>query len=143
LESYRAEKLSAMKIVLDDEDGTLDPVPAAGGGHRSDPELERLSAIVRSFNDHFGNIEWNDADGVQRFITEEIPRLVSEDEAYKNAQANDDPVNARVESDRALSQAMLRLISDDTQLFKEFQDNSSFKQWLANAVFNATYRKSA
>ena len=143
LESYRAEKLSAMKIVLDDEDGTLDPVPAAGGGHRTDPELERLSAIVRSFNDHFGNIEWNDADRVQRFITEEIPRLVSEDEAYKNAQANDDPVNARVESDRALSQVMLRLISDDTQLFKEFQDNSSFKQWLANAVFNATYRKSA
>ncbi|AVM65781.1 DEAD/DEAH box helicase [Dietzia sp. oral taxon 368] len=143
LESYRAEKLSAMKIVLDDEDGTLDPVPAAGGGHRSDPELERLSAIVRSFNDHFGNIEWNDADRVQRFITEEIPRLVSEDEAYKNAQANDDPVNARVESDRALSQVMLRLISDDTQLFKEFQDNSSFKNWLAGAVFDATYRKSA
>jgi type I restriction enzyme R subunit len=143
LESYRAEKLNAMKIVLDDEDGTLAPVPAAGGGHLSDPELERLSAIVRSFNDHFGNIEWNDADRVQRFITEEIPRMVSEDEAYKNAQANDDPVNARVESDRALSQVMLRLISDDTQLFKEFQDNSSFKQWLASAVFNATYRKSA
>lgn len=143
LESYRAEKLKAMKIVLDDEDGTLAPIPAASGGHLSDPELERLSAIVRSFNDHFGNIEWNDADRVQRFITEEIPRLVSEDEAYKNAQANDDPVNARVESDRALSQVMLRLISDDTQLFKEFQDNSSFKHWLAGAVFNATYRKSA
>ncbi|OAV77146.1 type I restriction endonuclease subunit R [Dietzia sp. 111N12-1] len=143
LESYRAEKLNAMKIVLDDEDGTLDPVPAAGGAYRADPELERLSAIVRSFNDHFGNIEWNDADRVERFITEEIPRLVSEDEAYKNAQANDDPVNARVESDRALSQVMLRLISDDTQLFKEFQDNSSFKQWLAGAVFDATYRKSA
>lgn len=143
LESYRAEKLNAMKIVLDDEDGTLDPVPTAGGGYRADPELERLSAIVRSFNDHFGNIEWNDADRVERFITEEIPRLVSEDEAYKIAQANDDPVNARVESDRALSQVMLRLISDDTQLFKEFQDNSSFKQWLAGAVFDATYRKSA
>lgn len=143
LESYRAEKLNAMKIVLEDEDGTVAPVPTAGGGHLSDPELEKLSAIVRSFNDHFGNIEWNDADRVQRFITEEIPRLVSEDEAYKNAQANDDPVNARVESDRALSQVMLRLISDDTQLFKEFQDNSSFKRWLASAVFNATYRKSA
>lgn len=143
LESYRAEKLNAMKIVLEDADGTVAPVPTAGGGHLADPELEKLSAIVRSFNDHFGNIEWNDADRVQRFITEEIPRLVSEDEAYKNAQANDDPVNARVESDRALSQVMLRLISDDTQLFKEFQDNSSFKQWLASAVFNATYRKSA
>ena len=49
----------------------------------------------------------------------------------------------RVESDRALSQVMLRLISDDTQLFKEFQDNGSFKQWLAEVVFKATYRKGA
>ena len=98
---------------------------------------------MKSFNAHFGNIEWNDSDRVERFITEEIPRLVSEDEAYKNAQANNDPVNARVESDRALGQVMLRLIADDTQLFKEFQDNESFKRWLADAVFNSTYRRSA
>jgi len=143
LESYRAEKLTAMKIVLDDEDGLLDPVPAAGGGMLATPELERLSEIVKSFNAHFGNIEWNDADRVERFITEEIPRLVAEDEAYQHAQANNDPANARVESDRALGQVMLRLIADDTQLFKEFQDNESFKRWLADAVFNATYRKSA
>ena len=132
-----------MKIVLDDEDGLLDPVPAAGGGMVAAPELEKLSEIVNSFNAHFGNIEWNDADRVERFITEEIPRLVAEDEAYRNAQANNDPANARVESDRALSQVMLRLIADDTQLFKEFQDNESFKRWLADAVFNVTYRKSA
>lgn len=143
LESYRAEKLTAMKIVLDDEDGLLDPVPAAVGGMLAIPELERLSEIVKSFNAHFGNIEWNDADRVERFITEEIPRLVAEDEAYQHAQANNDPANARVESDRALGQVMLRLIADDTQLFKEFQDNESFKRWLADAVFNATYRKSA
>ena len=143
LESYRAEKLTAMRIVLGDEDGLIAPVPAAGGGGQVTPELERLSEIVKSFNAHFGNIEWNDADRVERFITEEIPRLVSEDEAYRNAQANNDPANARVESDRALSQVMLRLIADDTQLFKEFQDNDSFKRWLADAVFNATYRKSA
>ena len=143
LESYRAEKLASMRIVLDDEDGLIAPVPAAGGGSPVDPDLERLSEIVKSFNAHFGNIEWNDSDRVERFITEEIPRLVSEDEAYKNAQANNDPVNARVESDRALGQVMLRLIADDTQLFKEFQDNESFKRWLADAVFNATYRRSA
>lgn len=143
LESYRAEKLTAMRIVLDDEDGLIAPVPAAGGVGQVTPELERLSEIVKSFNAHFGNIEWNDADRVERFITEEIPRLVSEDQAYRNAQANNDPANARVESDRALSHVMLRLIADDTQLFKEFQDNDSFKRWLADAVFNATYRKSA
>ncbi|WP_231735954.1 DEAD/DEAH box helicase family protein [Arthrobacter sp. YC-RL1] len=143
LESYRAEKQNAMKIVLDDEDGELAAVPAAAGGHRADAELERLSEIVKSFNDYFGNIEWEDSDRIQRRITEEIPRLVAEDEAYRNAQANDDPVNARVEMNRALGKAMLSLISDETQLFKAFQDNESFKHWLEDAVFKATYRTNA
>ncbi|WP_211222693.1 type I restriction endonuclease subunit R [Gulosibacter molinativorax] len=143
LESYRAEKAVAMQIVLEDEDGVLEPVPATGGGLGSDPELERLSAIVKSFNEHFGNIDWEDADRIQQRITEEIPRLVSQDEAYRNAQANNDPTNARVESDRALSKAMFSLIADETQLFKAFQDNESFKHWLEEAVFRATYKKSA
>jgi len=143
LESYRAEKQVAMKIVLEDEDGSLDPVPAAGGGRRAEPVLEKLSEIVKSFNDHFGNVDWEDADRIQRRITEEIPRIVAADQAYQNAQANDDPVNARVEMNRALNKAMLGLISDETQLFKVFQDNESFKRWLEDAVFEATYRKGA
>ena len=46
----------------------------------------------------------------QRRIAEEIPRIVAEDEAYRNAQANGDPVNARVEQQGAL--AMLSLIAE-------------------------------
>lgn len=143
LESYRAEKTVAMRIVLEDDDGTLEPAPAAGGGMRPDPEIERLSSILKSFNDHFGNIEWDDEDRIQRRIAEEIPRIVAEDEAYRNAQANGDPVNARVESNKALQKAMLSLIADETQLFKAFQDNDSFKHWLEETVFKATYLKDA
>lgn len=44
---------------------------------------------------------------------------------------------------RALSKVMLGLIADETQLFKTFQDNESFKRWLEEAVFKATYQKKA
>lgn len=141
LESYRAEKSVAMKIVLDDEEGEIEPVPATGGGMMRAPEIEKLSAILKSFNEHFGNIEWEDEDRIQQRIAEEIPRIVAEDEAYRNAQANGDPVNARVESNKALAKAMLSLIADETQLFKAFQDNESFKTWLEDAVFKSTYLK--
>lgn len=143
MESYRVEKREAMKIALSDEEGTVEPVPASGGGHVNEPELERLSAILQSFNDLFGNIAWTDADRVQRLITEEIPRKVAEDAAYQNAKKNNDPGNARVEHDRALSRVMLALVSDDTELFKQFSDNEGFKRWLSDAVFRSTYRDSA
>ncbi|HEX2894682.1 MAG TPA: type I restriction endonuclease [Marmoricola sp.] len=143
MESYRVEKLEAMKIALADDEGELAPVPAAGGGHVTDPELERLSSILQTFNDQFGNIEWTDADRVQRLITEEIPRKVAEDEAYQNAQKNNDPANARVEHDRALGRVMMAVLRDDTELFKQFSDNEGFRRWLSDAIFQATYGRSA
>ncbi len=56
MDSYRVEKQAAAKILLADEDGEIEPVPAAGGAHRPEPELDRLSNILKSFNDQFGNI---------------------------------------------------------------------------------------
>lgn len=43
----------------------------------------------------------------------------------------------------ALGKAMLGLVMDETQLFKECSDNSDFKKWFEDAVFRATYKKSA
>ena len=137
------EKRETMRIALVDEEGSLDPVPTAGEGHQPDPELEPLSDILRTFNDQFGNIDWTDADRVQRLITEDIPRRVAADEAYQNAQRNSDPKNARIEHNRALGRVMMDLLKDDTELFKQFSDNESFKRWLSDAVFHSTYGKSA
>ena len=53
------------RIMLPDEDAEIDPVPGAGGGHRGEPELDRLSNILRAFNEHFGDIRWEDADRVR------------------------------------------------------------------------------
>jgi type I restriction enzyme R subunit len=52
---------------------------------------------------------------------------------------NSDKQNARIEHDKALERVIVALMKDDTQLFKEFQDNESFKKWLADTVFRLTY----
>ncbi len=78
----------------------------------------------------FGNIAWTDADRIQRLITEEIPAKVAADQAYQNAKANSDKQNARIEHDKALGRVMTALLKDDTELFKQFSDNESFRKWL-------------
>ena len=91
MESYRAEKRAMQKIALPDEDAEIAPVPAGEGGHRPEPELDRLSNIIRDFNDRFGNIEWKDTDKIERVITEVLPEKVAADKAYQNAVANSEP----------------------------------------------------
>ena len=36
---------------------------------------------------------------------------------------------------------MTGLVKDDTELFKQFIDNDSFKRWLTDTVFNLTYEQ--
>lgn len=33
------------------------------------------------------------------------------------------------------------IMADNMELFKQFQDNPSFKKWLSDLVFNLTYNK--
>lgn len=102
--------------------------------------LSRLSNIIKQFNDLFGNIEWHDADKIRKVVTEEIPARVAQDKAYQNAQANSGKQNARLEHDKALNRVVLELLDDHTELFKQFSDNPNFKRWLADMVFDSTYR---
>ena len=139
MDSYRVEKMAAVQIQLGNEDKVIDRMPTGGGGHKPEPELDRLSNIIKTFNDQFGNIPWSDADRVHRLITEDIPARVAADTAYQNAKQNSDKQNARIEHDKALARVMTAVLKDDTELFKQFVDNESFKRWMTDTVFGLTY----
>jgi type I restriction enzyme R subunit len=142
MESYRAEKRETIAIALEDEDAEVGPVPADGGGGKPEPELDRLSNIVKTFNDLFGDIDWDDADRVARSVAE-LPGKVAEDPAYRNAMLNSDRQNARIEHDQALNRAMQSLLRDNTELFKRFSDDPEFKRWLASMSFAESYQPDA
>ncbi len=141
MDSYRVEKRAMQKIMLHDEDAEIDPAPPGGGGHKVDPELDRLSNIIREFNDLFGGILWEDADRVAQLITETIPARVAADTAFRNAQQNSDRENARIEHDKALQRVMNSMMKDDNQLFKQFMDDGGFKRWMTDKVFGLSYEQ--
>jgi len=142
MDSYRVEKQAAVRIQLPDADAEIEPVPTTGGGRKPEPELDRLSNILKAFNDLYGNIGWADKDRVQRLIFEDIPDRVSVDTAYQNAKKNSDKQNARIEHDKALARVMNSVLKDDTDLFKLFVDNESFRRWMTQTVFELTYEAS-
>ena len=143
MDSYRVEVKTSLKIGLPDQDAEIGPVPTSGGGRKPEPELDQLSNIIKAFNDQFGNIEWKDGDKIRQVIAEEIPAKVAVDAAYQNAMKNNDKKTARIEHYAALQHVMIDLLSDHTELFKQFSDNPSFKKWLGDTIFGVTYQQQA
>jgi type I restriction enzyme, R subunit len=139
MDSYRVEVHAALDIALPDEDIVIDPAPTAEGGPLPEAELDRLSNILRTFNDQWGNIEWDDADKIRDVITREIPEKVSADTAYQNAMQHSDRQNARIEHDKALQRVITALLSSHVDLFRHYSDNPDFRKELSDANFAATY----
>jgi type I restriction enzyme R subunit len=138
LDSYRAEAQATISIVLENADAEIAPVPAGKGIGAPEPELDLLSHILSTFHNLFGNAKWNNEDKVKKDIADIFP-IVSRDEAYRNAMKNSDKQNAKMESERALKRAVMNIMADNMELFKQFNDNQSFKKWLSDTVFDVTY----
>jgi type I restriction enzyme R subunit len=136
MDSYRVEKKTAMKIALADEDAEIAPVPTDVSGRKSEPQLERLSNILKTFNEQFGTL-FNDSDRVAKRIRDDIAPQVAADAAYKNAKENT-PHTARMAHDEALAKVMQHLLKDDTQVYKMFVENESFKHFVGDMVYELT-----
>ena len=105
----QGEAKAALKMAMADADAdaTVEPVPPCGGGGKGEADIDKLSAIIKSVNDPFGNVDWKDEDNIRKLLAEEI--------------------QARVAQDKALNRVVLELRSDHTELFKQFSDNPNFK----------------
>jgi type I restriction enzyme R subunit len=136
MDSYRVEKKAVLKMVLADSDAEIQPVPVEGGGSNGHPELDRLSNILQTFNANFGTL-FSDADRVAKRLREDIVPKVAADVAYQNAKENT-PHTARMAHDQALSKAMQILLKEDTQLYKMFVENDSFRRSVSDMVYTMT-----
>lgn len=136
MDSYRVEKKAAMTIALADENAEIEPVPTEAGGRKPEPELDRLSNILKTFNEQFGML-FADTDRVAKRIRDDIVPKVAADAAYQNARDNT-PHTARMAHDQALAKVMQHLLKDDTQVYKQFVENESFKRFVGDMVYALT-----
>jgi len=98
--------------------------------------MDRLSIIIKSFNEQFGTL-FTDADRVSKRIRDEIAPQVAADPAYRDAKDNT-PHTARMAHDQALARVMQTLLRDDTQVYKQYVENESFKRFVSDMVFALT-----
>jgi type I restriction enzyme, R subunit len=136
MDSYRVEKRATQKIMLADDDAEIEPVPVEGVVGKREPELDRLSNILKTFNEQFGTL-FTDTDRIAKHIRDDIAPKVAADPAYRNAKANT-PHTARLAHDQALSKAAQGSIKDYTQFYKQFVENESFKRFVGDMVYAMT-----
>ena len=138
LEKYRVEVQKTMRIHYEGEDGEVPPISVGSSTGINQPDLDSLSKILEALHERFPDIKWTDEDNVKKQIAA-LPALVGADETYRNAAANSDAENARAECDTATNNAIIAGMTSGFELYNTVRTNPSFRKWLFDSVFRATY----
>lgn len=139
-DQYRSIKQAEAQFQMENEDTGIDPVPVGGGGSTTDPDFDRLSNILEEFNATFGGIEWEHPEEAIEQIRQ-LPERLAANENFSNAVRRNDEQNAEIESNNALFQIVVELLSEKTEFARNYLDNPQFQAFVNQRVFNQAYNQ--
>lgn len=132
MDSYRLQLESTTNIALEQGDD-LSPMPTEMRGGPSEPEIDRLSNILQTFNDRYGT-EFEDADKVRQMAENIAADVAKNNELISSIQHSDDQ-NARITSDKIVGEELLKHITTNFDLYKLYSDNKEFKEDFSAMMF--------
>lgn len=141
-DQYRSIKQAEAQFQMENEDTGIDPVPVGGGGSTSDPDFDKLSNILEEFNATFGGIEWEHPEEAIEQIRQ-LPERLAANENFSNAVRRSDEQMAEIESNNALFQIVVELLSEKTEFARNYLNNPQFQAFVNQRVFNQAYNQVA
>lgn len=132
MDSYRLQLESTTNVVLEQGED-LKPIPTEMRGGVNDPEIDRLSSILQTFNERYGT-EFEDTDKVRKMAVD-IAEGVMNNQEMKNSMEYSDDQNAKITNDKVVADEMLKHINSNFNFYKHYSDNKEFKEDVNNMIF--------
>lgn len=132
MDSYRLQ-LEATTNIFMEQGEDLKPIPTDMRGGSSEPEIDRLSNILQTFNDRYGT-QFEDADKVRQ-MAENIANDVAKNKELISSIQHSDDQNARITSDKVVGEELLKHITTNFDLYKLYSDNREFKEDFSAMMF--------
>lgn len=137
LESYRVVKSHSGAIILDEDNGWLDPISDLEGIYPDNPEQASLSKIIEELNDRFGT----DFDEGDRVFFAELKTRLSENESLKESAKVNTRENVQLLHDTLFSSVLQTMIDSNFDMFKRINDNKEFAKQVREVIFDQVYKE--
>lgn len=132
-EAYRLQKQEERSILLQNTDTEIEPVPTSTITQVSEEDMQHLSVIESTFNELFGNIDWQDSELVHKQV-EELTERVKNDDDVRNAMLRNDEATANQNCDESTEQAITQMTLTHTELMQHYFQNKDFQQQLNEII---------
>ncbi len=132
MDSYRLQLEATTNIVMEQGED-LKPIPTDMRGGTNQPEIDRLSNILQTFNDRYGT-QFEDVDKVRQ-MAESVANDVAKNQELITSIKYSDDQNARITSDKVVGEELLKHITTNFDLYKLYSDNKEFREDFSAMMF--------
>jgi type I restriction enzyme R subunit len=132
MDSYRLQ-LEATTDILMEQGEDLKPIPTDMRGGTNQPEIDKLSNILQTFNDRYGT-QFEDVDKVRQ-MAESVANDVAKNQELITSIKYSDDQNARITSDKIVGEELLKHITTNFDLYKLYSDNKEFREDFSAMMF--------
>jgi len=132
MDSYRLQLEATTNIAMEQGD-ELKPIPTDMRGGTNEPETDRLSTILQTFNERYGT-QFERADKVRQMV-ESIANDVAKNEELVNSMKYSDEQNARITNDKIAQQELLKHVTTNFDFYKLINDNKEAKEDFNTMLF--------
>lgn len=132
IESYRVRQTSSGKIKLERGVNELDPIGPKEIYSLGNDEMEPLSQIIRTLNEHFGT-EFNEDD---RLCIQELEHRLAGNSALEASVRANTPENARLTFDIVVNDLLQGMIDSHFKFYKQVNDNKEFSKMFIDWLFD-------
>ena len=132
MDSYRLQLEATTNIAMEQGED-LKPIPTDMRGGTNQPEIDKLSNILQTFNDRYGT-QFEDVDKVRQ-MAENVANDVAKNKELITSIRYSDDQNARITSDKVVGEELLKHITTNFDLYKLYSDNKEFKEDCSAMMF--------
>ncbi len=137
MESFRIQRTSRGRIVLERQGSPLDPAGSKPRGGILDPEMEALSLIIAALNDRFG-LELGPE---HRLTLQQIQSALDKDAGLDASARVNTRENVRLTFDPKVEDKIQEIVETNFALYKRITDDSNFGQALKDHLFDDYIRR--
>ncbi|HBU06938.1 MAG TPA: type I restriction endonuclease subunit R [Candidatus Magasanikbacteria bacterium] len=131
MDSYKIIKRKTQTLVLEDEDGIIEPMSSGASG-RPEDELEVLSNIIKDVNDKFGTDFTNE----DRVILNNLSMKMLENANIAGAIKNNTRNSAKIKFDDVFNDELVNMVNNHFDLYKKLDKNKDAKEYVRSKIFN-------
>lgn len=137
MDSYKIQKQKDSQILLEDEEGVVDPMGTGAAVGKVEEVIDPLSKIIKDINERFGTA----FDSSDKVILNTLSQKLMNNESLEGSIKNNSENAAKIKFNSLFQEELITMLNSHFDLYKKLDENPELKKFVNDRIFNMVVQK--